>query len=291
MRVDNKYADQLLIDIKKGQRLHEFMDAISGVEGYKIGNLGRQGTIRRSFIREIMADQFLLDLEDIISVFWGGVFAKIPDAKLHKEVITYKTSDGKRAERRTNKNPIYFLRTHGIMTVRNHINSLYRKNLQQCCNICGTKSAIKNDRNCSKCGNEMSVVYKFANIDDTEIGYEDRQRDDTSNIVSRLLTEFANDILKPGTRAFQVLNILTNPEASRDMCRICKLCDQNTFDIDHCTNYNANIGNWLGVNKAMVASKVSRIRRALPKFLSSKGSPEARHLLDIIPSKFKLCSS
>jgi hypothetical protein len=291
MRVENDYANQLLIGIKKGQCLHKFMDAVSGVENYKISDLRRQGVIRGAFSSEIIADQFILNLDDIISVFWTGVFSKIPDTKLYKEMIIIKDCNGNTIKRPTNKNPIHFLRSHGIMTVRNHINSLYRKNLQQYCNVCGYKCSIRNSKICSKCKNEMIVTYRFANIEDTEIGINDEiPTKDIAETISNLLHEFAYDVLKPGTRAFQILNILTNPEASIEMCKICKLCDRTTFDIDHCTNYNANISNWLGVNKAMIASKVGRIRKALPKFLSmkcSEGSIEAQYLLDIIPKRFR----
>ena len=137
----------------------------------------------------------------------------------------------------------------------------------------------------------MSTVYKFNLIDDDadHLSYyvDQSENHDMLKKMERLLVRFCNEILEPGTRAYQVMQILINPEASREMCAECGLCDADTFDINTCTNYNANIGSWLGVNKTMIASKMRRIRKALPEFLLREGSDEARYLLGRIPKQYK----
>jgi hypothetical protein len=65
------------------------------------------------------------------------------------------------------------------------------------------------------------------------------------------------------------------------------MCDLKSFNIDACKNYSANIGTYLGVNKTLIATKMRRIRKALPEFLFSEGTEEANYLLDLIPSKYK----
>jgi hypothetical protein len=291
MRIDNEYANQLLLSVRKGICIQDFMNAVSGVEGYRVDDLSRQGAIRGAFAKELIAEQFILDIEDIIAVFWHGVFEKLGKAKLFNENVEIKHPNGHVDIRPTKNNPIHYLRNHGKMAVRNHITALYKKNLQQHCSICGFKTTIKNEKKCPKCSNLMATIYKFSDFESQEIGVEQKIRDaDMGLAIGTLLGEFAEDILKPGTRAYQVLKILTEPGASKEMCAACNLCPNAIFDIDSCTNYNANIGRWLGINKAMVATKVNRIRKALPKFLENKGTAESLYLLDIMPKRFKLNS-
>ena len=291
MRIDNEYANRLLLAARKGEKIHDFMDAVSGVEKYRIDDLNRQGMIRGTFAKELIAEQFILDIEDIVAVFWHGVFEKINRAKLFNEKVEIKHSNGHITIRPTKNNPIHYLRNHGEWAVRNHITSLYKKILLQHCSICGFKTTIKNEKKCPKCFNIMTTIYKFSNIDNQELGVEQQvHNSDMNRAIGTLLREFAEETLKPGTRAYQVLKILTEPSASREMCAACSLCSNNIFDIDSCTNYNANIGRWLGINKAMVATKINRIRKALPRFLKSRGTAESLYLLNIMPRRFKLNS-
>lgn len=290
MKVDNELANELLVAARKGQRIPEFMDAVSGVKNYRLDNHKRQGVIRSRFAKEIISDQFLLDIDEIISEFWNGVFEKIDKAVLHGEVVVVSAPGKKKVRRPTKNNPIHWLREHGVWAVRNFITSLYRKNLEQHCTSCGYKTSVKNKKECPKCAGVMTTMYKFSHDTDMMPGGYDQdivEEADQGRSIDRLLGDFADAVLGEGTRAYQVLKIMTEPEASREMCNACGLCDAKTFDIDSCTNYNANIGKFLGVNKTMIANKVRRIRKALPEWLQYHGSHEARNLLEVIPRKYK----
>jgi hypothetical protein len=292
VKVDNQVANDLLIAVRKGQQTQEFIDAISGVVNYKLNDHNRQGHIRSTFAKELISEQFLLQFDDIISVFWKGVFEKLDSAKLYGEVVKVK-QPGKSPEKRpTNNNPIHFLRYHGRMAVRNHITSLYRKNLEQNCTSCGFRTAVKNDKRCKKCGSEMVTTYKFIGgeedtIQDESYKHSIEQRD-ISEKFSNMLNEFSEKVLGKNTRAYQIMEILIEPQASKAMCAACKLCDAETFDIDSCINYNANIGKWLGVNKTMIANKVRSIRKRLPEWLKTQPSDEAAYFLETIPKKHKI---
>ena len=65
--------------------------------------------------------------------------------------------------RKTNCNPIYYLRNRGIMAVRNVLNDSYRTNIKQVCNSCGTQSALTTVENksyeCPNCGSSNTVKY------------------------------------------------------------------------------------------------------------------------------------
>jgi len=287
MRVDNQYANDLLISVRNGQRIKDFMDTVSGVTKYRLDNPSRQGCIRSLFAKELIADQFLLDIDDIISIFWKGVFEHLDRAKLWGEIVEIKVPGMERYDRPTQNNPIHFLRNHGYMAVRNYITSLYRKNLEQWCQSCGRRSAIKNDKTCPDCNSQMSTVYKFLPEEHADIETESHvTRIDNANIqhrINNLLFNFAENVLGEGTRAYQVLKILIDPCESRNMCGVCKLCDADHFDIDTCTNYNANIAKWLGVNKTMIASKVRSIRKRFPEWLVEQQSDEANYILGILP--------
>ena len=293
VRVENESANNLLIAARKGQRLQDFMDSVSGIEGYSLKNLSRQGHIRSMFSKELISAQFLIDFEDIISVFWQGVFEHLDRAKLFGEIVEIKKPGKKKEKRPTNNNPIHWLRYQGRMAARNHISYLYRRNLDQSCTECGHRSTIKADKQCPICPGIMSSVYKFSNVDDEKelfannTGHRDVENNDVGVKINSMLDTFAKNELKEGTRAYQILKILVDPSASTEMCSACGLCDAKTFDIDECTNYNANIGKWLGVNKTMIASKIRRIRNALPTWLRQQNKDEAEILLTIIPEKFK----
>lgn len=290
MKIDNKVANELLIAVRKGERMQEFMDAVAGVNNYRLDDHRRQGAIRNYFSKELISDQFLLAMDDIISEFWRGVFEKIDKAELFGSKVLVNKPGEEKVRRSTNNNPIHYLRNYGYFSVRNYINSLYRKNLAQGCSNCGCKTAVKNNKKCPDCGHDMSTVYKFVfeaesvptMNDHTAI--EDKY---TSKNIDNLLAEFADKTLGEGTRAYQVLKIITEPDASRPMCNACGLCDAETFDMDMCTNYNANIGKFLGVNKTMIANKMKRIRKAFVEWLYNHNSHEAEYLLSVIPNKHK----
>lgn len=290
-KIGNKDANELLIAFRKGERIQEFMDAVSGVENYRLSDMNRQGRIRGMFAKELIKDQFLLNLDDIVSIFWKGVIEHVDKARLWGETVEIKS--GKSSEtRETNNNPINYLRYHGKMAVRNYITGLYRKNLQQSCSSCDYTCSVQNDKKCPKCNAIMHTTYKFLDIDDDSNdlnGYDpvkDTEDRDMEKYIKSLLKRFANEVLREG-RAFQIFNILTEPEASKEMCAACNLCPAKTFDIDSCTNYNANIGSYLGVNKTMVANKMRSIRKRLPQFLFSEGTEEASHILEVIPTKHR----
>jgi len=292
MQIDNDYANELLLAARKNGRIQEFMDAVSGVSNYKLNSPNRQGCIRSLFAKELIKDQFLLHFDDIISTFWRGVFEKLKVAKLFGERVKIKTPGIKKYYRKTKNNPIHFLRYHGKMAVRNYINALYKRNLEQGCDVCGYRISINYNKVCPKCNSLMSTVYKFVNSDDCEMPVEAAYNQlgdvEMSIAIRRLLNEFANVELQEGTRAYTILKILTDSNMSKQICKTCKLCDADSFDIDQCTNYNMNIGKYLKINKTLVANKVSSIRRRLPKWLEKNNSDEARYLLSIIPNKFKV---
>lgn len=293
MKIENSTANDLLLSAKRGEKLQEFMDAISGVPNYRLDNINRQGHIRSMFSKELISDQFLVDLEDVISVFWCGVFEHLDKAKLHGEVVKIKYPGSTDQFRQTDNNPIHYLRYHGRMAVRNYLSYLYRRNLQQGCPNCGYKNTIRNNKICPHCSTLMITIYKFTDIDKEEsISYEDTHKNvennELSNKLNNLLHAFAENELKRGTRAYQILKILIDPSESINMCANCRLCDSNTFNIDTCTNYNANIGNWLGVNKTMIASKIRRIRNAFPKWLLNQDNDESSHILQILPQRYKI---
>lgn len=291
MKVDNKLANEIIIAFREGKRIHDFMDAVAGVKKYRLDDISRQGHIRSMFAKELIREQFLLDFEDIISEFWRGVFENVDRAKLHGELVEIKAPGKKKETRPTNNNPVHYLRYNGYMAVRNHITALYRKNLQQGCATCGHKTVTKKDKKCPKCSSVMSQVYKFVELnndtDDLHIStmYKNIENRDTANMIDRVVRDFAESVLKPGTRAYQVMRILTEPEASKSMCSACKLCDAITFDIDSCTNYNANIGDHLGVNKTMIANKIRSIRKRFPEWLHKQDSQDAQYLLQVIQRK------
>jgi len=290
MWVDNAIANELLLAARKGKRIQDFMDAVSGIEGYKLDNHDRQGHIRSSFAKELISEQFLLYFDDIIAMFWWGVFEQLDKAKLYGEIVEIKAPGLKREYRPTSNNPIHFLRYHGKMAVRNYITSLYRKNLEYGCPTCGRRASVKNNKVCTKCGDIMITVYKYVE-EDGSIAAEDQysKLDDFDMFTKarKLLFEFAETVLGSGTRAYQIMQILINPDASKEMCASCNLCDCTTFDINICTNYNANIGKYLNINKTMCANKMRRIRYGLIKWLEGQTSDEAQYLLQIIPARFK----
>ena len=131
----------------------------------------------------------------------------------------------------------------------------------------------------------MATVYKFVDEDHPNTSasqhtmLENRQ---SERMIEGLLKKFAEDVLGDGTRAYQVLKILVEPEASKDMCASCKMCDSKNFDIDQCVNYNANIGKWLGVNKTMIANKMRSIRKRFPEWLEQQDTVEAEQLLEMV---------
>jgi hypothetical protein len=288
MQVDNVVANDLLIAVRKGERIADFMDSVSGVDNYKLSDHSRQGHIRSMFAKELIAEQFLLDFDDIISIFWKGVFEQLDKAKLWGETVEIRAPGVEREFRPTSNNPIHFLRYHGRMSVRNHITALYRKNLEQGCPVCGHRTSIKNNKECPKCHKMMVTLYRYVEEDESIPDVDEYAKLDSFDIsikIKSLIQEFAETVLGKGTRAYQVMEILTNPAASRDMCGSCKLCGMDTFDIDVCTNYNANIGRWLGVNKTMIANKVRSIRKRFPEWLRANHSDEAEYLLHIIPKR------
>jgi hypothetical protein len=161
MKIDNQLANELLLAVRRGDRINQFMDAVSGVKGYRIGNLNRQGCIRGAFGRELISEQFLLNLEDLVSVFWSGVFEHLDKARLFGDIVVVKQPGCKEETRKTLNNPIHYLRGHGKMAVRNYITGMYRRNLQQGCPECGCRMTVREDKTCPKCGKAMSTVYKY----------------------------------------------------------------------------------------------------------------------------------
>ncbi|MCK5614247.1 hypothetical protein KAR91_70935, partial [Candidatus Pacearchaeota archaeon] len=166
MRVENHVADELLVAVRKGKKTQEFMNAVSGVQDYRLDDHSRQGCIRGRFAKELIRDQFLLEFDDLISVFWQGVFEKIDKAALWGEKVEIKAAGKYKERRSTDSNPIHYLRYHGFMSVRNYITSLYRKNLQQGCSNCGYKTSVKTSKECKKCKHQMSTIYKFSLINE-----------------------------------------------------------------------------------------------------------------------------
>jgi hypothetical protein len=293
MRINNDYANKLLKDFRNGENIKPFMDAISGVENYKISNLSKQGCIRGMFAKEIIADQFVLDFEDIISIFWQAIFENVDRAKFWGEEVEIKLINGTKIVN-TNNNPIHYLRKQAYFAVRNHITALYRKNLKQTCGKCGYTTSTRLHKECKKCGGLMSSTYKFMEIDEdgdqlVSVSMHSTIENDNMEVkISNIIDDFGKKILGQKTRAYQILRILTEPSASINMCSKCNLCEARTFNIDMCTNYSANIGKYLGVNKTMIANKMRRIRKAMPEYLMSEGTDTALYLLDLIPTKYKV---
>ena len=126
-------------------------------------------------------------------------------------------------ERETKNNPIHWLRKHGSYAVRNYINSLYKKNLRQGCSKCGYSCVVKSNKECPKCNYIMTTIYKFVvvNEDTDEFLNEDSYKpiylESQLKYINNIILNFAEDVLGEGTRAHQVLKILTDPNESKDM--------------------------------------------------------------------------
>lgn len=150
------------------------MDAISGVDGYKLSDTNRQGVIGKfidnelTYIRDRKYQStinFGVDENDIVSTFWQGVFKSLPKAKQFGQVVSVRVVDGQAFDgqitsirngvtyndRPTQDNPIHWLRKEGRMAIRNSLNKLYRDNLTLICDDCGHESTVKTTETTTKC--------------------------------------------------------------------------------------------------------------------------------------------
>lgn len=152
----------------------KFMELVSGVDGYNIYDMARQGVISKYFNREIrtpynneIPSNFSMSFEDIVSIFWEQAYKALSDAKMTGDdvsvrVVSGQTSDAPiskingidRSIRVTLCNPINYIRKNAITKTRNVITNAYSRALTQECQDCGHSSSPRKNEcatNCSKC--------------------------------------------------------------------------------------------------------------------------------------------
>jgi Zn finger protein HypA/HybF involved in hydrogenase expression len=180
--VDNASANAAVVDAqskKTYQSIRALMSLVSGVDDYVISNESRQGVIKKFYLKELAkryrSDQ-IMSLSDAISVFWETVFKYLPKAEATGTKVKVRVVDGQdsigavkigtisTSERATSCNPIYYLRSMGIMGVRNTINKMYRRHLMQVCDDCQSISAIssvedKDTMKCPECGSSDTTKH------------------------------------------------------------------------------------------------------------------------------------
>jgi len=174
--VSNEHADEIVSKVQSALKsktaspkaIYELMSLIAGVDVYQISNHARQGVIKRVFEKEYHKvkvgnhSNFSLSFDDVINIFWESVFKSLPDAKVRGSTVNTRAVKGQpdaehqnQHARATNCNPINWLRTRGVLGVRNAINKTYNKNLVQICDECGHKSRADsrevNTKVCPKC--------------------------------------------------------------------------------------------------------------------------------------------
>ncbi len=169
----NQQADQIVARVQSAilnktpdaAAMQELMDLVSNVPSYSVADLARQGMIKRLFEKECKRhysrnndySNFSINLDDIISIFWETIFKDLPDAQVTGTVVNTRVVKGQDniAERATNCNPINWLKSRGVMAVRNAINKIYNRNLVQVCDECGHQSKATskeiNSKHCPTC--------------------------------------------------------------------------------------------------------------------------------------------
>jgi hypothetical protein len=182
--ISNEHANEMVSKVQsaletktsKPQDIGELMSLVVNVPSYKIADQSRQGVIKHIYKKEyhrikLVGDysNFSLSFDDIISIFWESVFKYLPLAKTRGSVVNTRAVKGqldadiRQHARATNCNPINWLRTRGILGVRNAINKTYNKNLIQICDECGHKSRADsrevNTQACPKCLSVNTIEY------------------------------------------------------------------------------------------------------------------------------------
>lgn len=127
--------------------MSKLMDLVSGVENYDPRNMSKQGVIAKFFNKEISktggvlkSANYLINLEDLVSVFWENVLETIPTAKKHGDTVEVREVAGSTVSRPTQSNSIYYIRSQSITKTRNYINAIYAKMLVQSCETCNGHS-------------------------------------------------------------------------------------------------------------------------------------------------------
>jgi Zn finger protein HypA/HybF involved in hydrogenase expression len=159
-RISNEDADKAVAmainDIKNGAKysknISRFMDLVVNVQNYDINNHRRQGVISRTYAKESIVKfsdtGIAINIADLISEFWSEVFNSLDKVKPTGGDIVAKSVAGAGIHggaRQTKCNSINYLRSRGIMAVRNYINNWYRHNLVQICNQCRHESSIHSE--------------------------------------------------------------------------------------------------------------------------------------------------
>ena len=178
--VTNDEADKVVLAVQEAlatgklqkdiPEIRKLIDLVSGVDGYSHKNHHHQKLIKSIFNSEKLYNNntactnTVVDLNEAVSEFWEAVFKNLSKAKTVNSVVNVrKITDEETTEkkqgleyvaRKTNCNPIYYLRNQGIMAVRNLLNKQYRRMLIRICSECGNGGSISNietDLQCNKC--------------------------------------------------------------------------------------------------------------------------------------------
>ncbi len=173
----SRVQQAILNKIPDPEAMQQMMDMLSGVSAYVVGDMGRQGAIKRLFEKECKRyytrnndySNFSINLDDIVSIYWETIFKDLPEAKVFGTMVTTRAVKGQDQSnaagivRKTNANPINWLKMRGTMGVRNAINKIYNQNLIQVCDDCGHKSKADSREvdsiACPKCASKNTLEH------------------------------------------------------------------------------------------------------------------------------------
>jgi len=276
MRIENDYANELLINVRQNKQVQAFMDAVSGIENYTTTNLKRQGHVF-DLVRKDLTNhhQYLYDRHDLVSVFWETVFKYLPKAKLFGPPAEKNGDTVEDAGKYSQNNPMYYLRMQGQFGVRNYVVNVYRKNIKKQCIACGYTGVQDHKHTCPKCQSHTQTVTQHVYDGVVQLATQpavDVSTDENmiQGLLHDLMMEFQQQLQHNGkeTRSAQIVGLLVNNPDTED----------GYLDFENVVNYCQAIGDKLGVNKTFVASRMSRIRSNMIDFIVSHPSEAADHM-------------
>lgn len=403
--VDNVKANDAVIKAKEciergdmnAGAVQYMMDLIISVERYNINDTNRQGVIGKLFNKEKfrghngmpISNHFGYDMHDVISIFWEEVFRSLPNAKIQGDIVSVRQVDGQDGiicdyingvtytKRKTDCNPIHFLRNRGIMAVRNALNESYRHNIRQVCDSCGsvsTKTTLERESQrcpqcksldtekywpdgnssylskkwrkcntckhqwlrkfthmCHKCGSDsvytdMRVVAhddSILQLASMSMPADQLMADTESTIFVKNLTTSLRQFLPSdpsntggSTKTIDVFDILTDPAASLNMCKMCRhnaplICQEQCRDFsihgecghtlipdpsvccgseyfnDKCINYSKKIGEYHKCSASLTSRRVKKVREYVKRFIVLHRNDSCAEMYELL-SKYGL---
>lgn len=271
-KIDNAVADDIITRVRSGDEEAKriLVDLVSGSQNYTPLNTHHQFKIVGSFNKEIVGG---IDINELVSVFWDGVFTAVDKARTIGSTIT----DGTK----TQCNPLNYIKLYGITQVRKYLNTVYRKGMMNFCDNCNSTVAVKSVevetkckcgssessalhfrnryrskrmRKCSLCGelrnrrfervctacqsNNVRLVSRIVEIEKTKLTYNniDTINDfDTSKHIEELLVSFMNSFPKSGdTKVKTVAKILVGDDISYEVCKLCKKTADDANNQKYC---------------------------------------------------------